>query len=160
MGTGKHANCPHTVQHLTLFQQVRSQEELSVDATVSDEIPLRKTAELLDIAYDQLWRYFWGLRCHKGGKPLLKSGNQLMLTEASLRLKFKAFSKWPTVRAVAPKVIAEKEPAPAERRAEPRHTCKTPSGFAAIYDFGDNAAQRTNNVFWQYKNHLVNKHSN
>ena len=102
MGIGKHANCPHTVQHLTLFQQVRNQEELSVDATANSEIPLLKTVELLDIGYDQLWRHFLALRRHKGGKPLLKGGSQITLAEESLRLKFKAFSNWPTVGAVAP----------------------------------------------------------
>ena len=83
-----------------------------------------------------------------------KGGSQITLAEESLRLKFKAFSNWPTIGAAAPKVIAEKEPAPAERRAELRHTCKTPSCVAAIYDFGDSAAQGTNSVLWQYRNHL------
>ena len=145
---------PAHVLHLTPFLQVRSQEQLPVDTTVKDEIPLGKTAELLGMECIQLWRYFWGLRRYKGGKPLLKDGSQITLAEKSLRLKFKAFSNWPVVIAAAPKVTAEKELTPAERRAEPRHTCKTPSGFAAIYDFGDSKAQGTNNVFWQYKNHL------
>ena len=64
----------HKVQHLIPFQQVRSQEQLSVDATIHGKISLGKTAKLLDIGYDQMWR------AH-GSKPTQK---KLVLTFGSV----------------------------------------------------------------------------
>ena len=135
------------------MSQVRSQQHLPANANGSVEIRLKRTAELLSISENELWRYFWGIRRNKQGKPLAKKGKQVIEMEADLIIKFRACSKLnAATQSSIGSVEAIKELTPSKVATTPLHTSKTQSGLAAIYDFVDDTATGTGTPEWQNVN--------
>lgn len=121
-------------------------EGFSTDTVSTAVIPLARAAELLGLGESQdqgLWRYFWGLRRNKGGKPLEKGGAQVKNMEGMLKTKLKECALASLKIPVKPVSIPSKiwEAPPAQQRSAPLHTARTQSGFSAIYDYGDKIVQ-------------------
>jgi hypothetical protein len=137
------------------FFQVRTVEGLSATTSTKD-VPLTRTAELLGLADGGgkgLWRYFWGLRRNKSGPPLEKGGSQVKNMEGLLIMKTKlAACPLESLKPVRGPVKIREPAAPSQERRAPVHTCRTQSGLAAIYDFGDLQDPYVSGEEWQHWN--------